>query len=122
MRTLSACRSSREYSFSLLSLVTPSTQARHFGAEFLLDLFQAEAGVFHRVVQQARHQADHVHLHVGQDHGDVQRMDHVGLARLAHLALVRVGGAVESFFQEGEVFFGPQSVNLLFQLGIKLIN
>ncbi len=52
----------------------------------------------------------------------MQRMDHVGLARLAHLALVRVGGAMESFFEEGEVFFGPQRADLLFQLGVELIN
>jgi hypothetical protein len=71
---------------------------RHFGAELFLDLFQAEAGVFHRVVQQPRDQADHIHLHVRQDHGDVQRMDHVGLARFAHLVLVRVGCPAEGFF------------------------
>ena len=72
--------------------------ARHFGAEFLLDLVQAEAGVFDGVVQQPGDQADHVHLHVGQDQGDVQRMDHVRLARFAHLALVRVVGPAEGFF------------------------
>ena len=41
--------------------------ARHFLAEFFLDLLQAEAGVFHGVVQQAGLQAHHVHLHIRQD-------------------------------------------------------
>jgi len=95
---------------------------RHFGAELFLDLFQAEAGVFHRVVQQPRDQAHHVHLHVGQDHGDVQRMDHIGLARLAHLIFVRIGGAAVGFFEESEVFFRPQRKDLLLQLGIELID
>ena len=95
---------------------------RHFWAKLFLDLFQAEAGVFDGVVQQAGDQADHVHLHVRQNHGDVQRMDHVGLARIAHLILVRIGGPPEGFFEEGEVFFGPQREDLLLQLGIELID
>jgi hypothetical protein len=49
-------------------------------------------------------------------------MDHVRLTRIAHLIFVRVGGAVEGFFQEGEVLFGPQRKDLLLQLGIEPID
>ena len=75
LRTLSAWRSSREYMCSLLSLVTPSTQRGHLVAKLFPDLIQAELGVLHGIVQQPGFDTNQVHLHVGQDQGDVQRMD-----------------------------------------------
>ena len=90
LRTLSACRSSREARLSLLSLVTPSTHRRHFVAEILADLLDGGGGVLHHVMQQTGFKTHHVHVHVGQLAGDQQRMDHVGLARDALLALVTV--------------------------------
>ncbi len=53
---------------------------------------------------------------------DKQRMDHVGLARDAQLVLVRVRGPMEGFFEQGEVLFGPQREDLLFQLGVELFD
>ncbi len=51
----------------------------------------------------------------------MQRMDHVGLAGFAHLALVRVGGHAIGFLELGEIFFRAQLADLLFELGVKLL-
>ena len=52
LRTLSACRSSREARLSLLSLVTPSTHAATSSPKVLANLLDGGGGVFHHVVQQ----------------------------------------------------------------------
>ena len=96
--------------------------ARHFFAEFLADLVQAKAGVFHGVVQQARFQAHQIHLHVGQDQGDVERVNHVGLARHALLIFMRFRRPAVSFFKLGEIVLGPKHTDLLLELGVKLLD
>ena len=73
--------------------------ARHFLAEFLADLFDGDAGVLHDVVEQAGLNGHQVHAHVGQDVGDHERMDHVGLAGIAGLAVVILGGETECLFE-----------------------
>ncbi len=71
--------------------------ARHFLSEVLADLIQADARVFHRIVEQAGFEAHQIHLHVGQDQGDIQRVNHIRLARYASLTLVRLRRHPEAF-------------------------
>ena len=70
-------------------------------AELLADLLRRREGVFDHVVQQAGGDADRVELHVGEDVGHLERMDEVGLARMADLSLVLQGrkhvGLAEQF-------------------------
>ena len=61
-------------------------------AELLAQGFLGNAGVFDHVVQHGRHQALMVHVHVGEDAGNRQRMGHVGLAAAATLAIVGLLG------------------------------
>jgi len=58
---------------------------RDVGAEELLDALDAGERVFHHVVQQAGGDRDRVEPHVGEDVGDLERVDEVGLARVTHL-------------------------------------
>ncbi len=96
--------------------------ARDFFAELLADLIQAEGGVLHRVVQQAGFQAHQVHLHVGQDQRDLERMNHVGLAGLAQLAFVRVGRDPIGFFELRQIVLRTQHPDLLLELGVELLD
>jgi hypothetical protein len=66
-------------------------EVRDFGAEVLVDVFGRGQGVFDDVVQEAGADRDDVHLHLGQNPGDRERVDEVRLARLAHLILVLAG-------------------------------
>ena len=74
-----------------LILVTPFDDVRDLGAEELLDPLDRGEGVFDDVVEEAGGDGDGVELHVRQDVGDLERMDQVGLARMAHLSLVLQG-------------------------------
>ncbi len=71
----------------LLSLVTPSTQRATSSPNCFADLVDGDAGVLDDVVQKTGLDADQSMFMSGQDVGDVQGMDHVGLAGGAHLAL-----------------------------------
>ena len=62
--------------------------ARDVLAEPLADLFDRDAGVLHHIVEQAGLQRHHVHPHVGQNVRHHERVEHVGLARVASLAFV----------------------------------
>ena len=61
---------------------------RDLGPELGGDALDDDAGVLDRVVQQRRGQRDVVEAQVGQDERHRQRVLDVGVARLAHLALV----------------------------------
>ena len=61
------------------------------GPEELLDALDRRQGVLDDVVQQPGGDRDGVELHVGQEIGHGERMDQVGLARVAHLAPVLEG-------------------------------
>ena len=61
------------------------------GAELLRDRLLRRQRVLEDVVEEADDDRDVVGLQVGQDRRDVQRVDEVGLARAAHLALVLAG-------------------------------
>ena len=62
---------------------------RDLGTEFRADLVLADQGVLDDVVQHGRDERLVVHVHLGEDAGDFQRMLHV--RRSARLALVRLG-------------------------------
>ena len=94
----------------------------HLFAEVFPDLVQADACVLHRIVEQAGFQTHQIHLHVGQDQGDVQRVNHVGLARYALLILVRLRRDAVSFFELGEIVLGPKHTDFLIELGVKLLD
>ena len=72
----------------LADLGHPIDQTGHLGAKLLLDLFQGGQGILDRVVQQAGDDRRHVQLHRGQELGDLNRMDEVGLPGAAFLALM----------------------------------
>ena len=88
LRKFSACRSSLDENGMAPILVTPSTTWAISGAEELGDALRGRQGVFDDVVQQPRGHGDDVELHVRQGVGDLERMNEVGLAGMAHLALV----------------------------------
>ena len=69
----------------------PFDHVRDVGAEQLLDPLDRRLRVLDDVVQQpGRHRHD-VELHFGEEIRDLERVDQVGLARMAHLSLVLVG-------------------------------
>ena len=116
MRTLSACRSSRDGQIQFAQLGDAVDAARHFVAEILADLFERGGGVFHHVVQQTGFKASHVHLHLGKLARDHQRMDHVGLAGGALLALMPFGGEAEGLLERRQIFGRTQLMQTRFQL------
>ena len=60
-------------------------------AELLANFFRGGQGVLDHVMEQASGNADRVKLHVGQDVRHFQRVDEVGLPRMANLSLVLQG-------------------------------
>ena len=60
-------------------------------------------GVFDGVVQQAGGDGDRVHLHLGQDESNFERMDQVGLARGAGLAFMMLQGVVVGLLDDREI-------------------
>ena len=62
-----------------------------FGAEQLLDALDGRQRVFDDVVEEAGGDGDGVELHVGEEVGDGEGMDQVGLARMADLSPVLEG-------------------------------
>ena len=75
--------------------MTPSTIWASSAPELLLDLGEGDVGVLDGVVQQRACNGDIVESLTGDDLGDRDRVADVGLARLAHLALVGPGGQFE---------------------------
>ena len=64
---------------------------RDFGAEQLMDALDRGEGVLDDVVKQTGRHGDDVQLHVGQEVCNCQRMDEIGLPRVAHLSPVLEG-------------------------------
>ena len=96
--------------------------ARHFFSEVFPDLVEADACVLHGIVEQARFQTHQIHLHVGQDQSDVQRVNHVWLAGYALLILVRLRCHPVSFFELSEIVLGPKHTDFLIELGVQLLD
>ncbi len=61
---------------------------RDLRSEQFADALDRRERVFDDVVEHARGNGDHIQLHVREEVGDRQRVDQVGLARMAHLSLV----------------------------------
>ncbi len=61
------------------------------GAEHLLDALDGGQRVFDDVMEQAGGDGHDVQAHVGEDVGDLERMDEVGFAGMADLSLVLQG-------------------------------
>ena len=93
-------------------MVTPFDHVRDVGAEQLLDALDRRLRVLDDVVEQAGGDGDHVELHVGEQIGDLERMDEVGLARMAHLSLVLEGGEHVGPPQELDVGVGVVGADL----------
>ena len=69
----------------------PLDEVGDLGAEELLDALDGGQGVLDDVVEEAGRDGHDVELHVGEEVGDLERVDEVGLARVAHLSLVLAG-------------------------------
>ena len=74
------------------SLVTPSTTCATSAPKSSLIRSIGVWRVLDDVVEQAGGDRDDVELHVGEQVGDLQRVDEVGLAGVADLSLVLEGG------------------------------
>jgi hypothetical protein len=61
---------------------------RDFGTEELADPVDRRQSVLDDVVEQPGGNRDRVELHVGEEVGDRQRVNQIGLTRMAHLAAV----------------------------------
>src|SRR5580658_4554684 len=96
--------------------------AGDFVAETLADFVGGHAGVFDKVVQQSGFDGDQIHAHAGQDMGDHEGMHHVGLAGLAQLAFVQLGGGTKSFFYGGEVVARAVLADLVFEFLEELLD
>ena len=112
LRKFSACRSSLDENWIAPSLVTPFDHVRDIGAEQLLDALDRRLRVLDDIVEQARGDRHHVELHVGEQVRDLERMDEVGLARMAHLSLVLEGGEHIGPPQELDVGVGVVGADL----------
>ncbi len=77
------------------------------GAELLLQRLAGGEGVLQHVVEQPDGHAGLVELEVGEQPGDVQRVDHVRLAGAADLVLVHLGGEVVDGAQELRIVDAP---------------
>ena len=91
MRKFSACRSSFDENWIAPELGHPFDHVGDVGAEQLLDPLDRRLGVLDDVVQQPGGDGDDVELHVGEQVGDLERMDEVRLAGVPHLTLVLEG-------------------------------
>jgi hypothetical protein len=94
-------------------LADPVDQFRDGFAELRGERFLGDAGVLDHVVQHRGHQALMVHVHVGEDVGDGERVGDVGFAAAAALAVVgllgvEVGAADQVDLIRGQV--GRESV------------
>ena len=78
-------------------------QAADLAAELLLEHLAGGERVLQHVVQQPHRHAGLVEVEVGQQVGDVERMDHVRLAGAARLILVHLGREVVDGAQEGRI-------------------
>ena len=91
LRKFSAWRSSLDENGMALILVTPSTTWATSGPKSSANALGGGQRVLDDVVEQAGGDGHDVELHVGEEVGDLERVDEVGLAGMADLALVLEG-------------------------------
>ena len=87
----------------------------HLVAKLGLNFLISGGRVFNRVVQQAGGDCGRVHLHLRQHLGHLERVDDVGLAGGAHLALVVLDAKLPGLADERDVFAGTIGLDLLEQ-------
>ena len=90
-------------SVDLVELGDPVDEVADLGAELLGQRLQRVAGVLHGVVQQRGDQRGGVHLELGQDVGDGQRVGDVGVTGAAHLVGVALLGDLVRALQQRQV-------------------
>ena len=112
LRTFSAWRSSRLANWILSILVTPSTMWATWSPNSGFDFLVGGGRVFDRIVQQAGGDGRRVHLHLGQHLGHFERVDDVGLAGGAHLALMVLNAELPGLADEGNVFAGSVGLDV----------
>ena len=112
LRTFSAWRSSRLANWILSILVTPSTMCATWSPKSGVDFLAGGGRVFDRVVQQAGGDGRRVQLHLRQHFGHFERMNDVGLAGGAHLALMMLDAELPGLANEGDVFAGTVGLDL----------
>jgi hypothetical protein len=88
LRTFSAWRSSRLGELDFVDFGDALDDVGDLLAEFGDDVFGGDRGVFDGVVEEAGGDGGGVELHLGEDEGDLQRMEDVGLAGGAELAVM----------------------------------
>ena len=88
LRKFSACRSSLDENGDRAQLGHAFDDVGDVGAEELVDALDRRLRVLDDVVQQAGGDRHDVELHVGEQVRDLERVDEVGLAGMAHLSLV----------------------------------
>ena len=91
MRKFSACRSSLDEKRNGADLGHALDDVGDFGPEQLADALDGGQRVFDDVVEEAGGNGDGVELHVGEEVGDGQGVDQVGLPGMAHLSPVLEG-------------------------------
>ena len=91
MRKFSAWRSSVDEKRNRADLGDAFDDVGDFGAEQLLDALDGRERVLDDVVEQPGGDGDGVELELDQEVGDGERVDEVGLARVAHLIAVLEG-------------------------------
>ena len=85
-------------------------------AEFLADFDGRDRGIFDGIVKQAGGDGDGIHLHVGQNVADFERMDEIGLAGGAVLSGVVLLGELVGFLDQIEIVVGTVLAQLPHQL------
>jgi len=99
------------------NLGQPVHKVRDFGAEILLYRIDAGLGIFDYVVQQSSGYADRVEVEVGEQIGNLERMDEVRLARFTSLSAMFAGREEVCAAQEVFIRAGMISANL-FEYGL----
>jgi hypothetical protein len=86
-------------------------------AEALFDFLGGDIGVFDGVVEEAGGDGGGVHLEFGEDEGDLEGMDGVGLARGALLAFVLLEAELPGLADDLEVVAGAVLVDFVEKVG-----
>ena len=80
-------------------------------AEFLNDVFGGDGRVFDRIVEEAGGDGGRVELHLGEDEGDLQRVEDVGFAGGAELPVVMLEAELPGMADDVEIVGGAIGVD-----------
>ena len=100
----------------LVDLGDALDDVRHLVAKAGLDLLAGGWGVFDGIVQQAGGDGGGVQLHLGENFGDFKRVDDVGLAGGARLALVVLDAKLPCLANKSNVFSGSVALDVAKEL------